>query len=78
MTLMSCLHAAVSLDDDAEDCAVSSLNESLLKTVKLHHLIAHAADDIKLHGHEKHYSAQVGGYTLHKASVELVLNRRAQ
>jgi len=32
---------------------------SLLGTVKLHHVLAHAPADILAHGHEKHYSAQV-------------------
>ena len=55
--LMLCFHAAVHLeDDDTED--PKSL-ASMLQTVKLHHVTAHAADDIRRHGHAKHYSAQV-------------------
>lgn len=31
----------------------------MLRTVKLHHVTSHAADDILWHGREQHYSAQV-------------------
>jgi len=64
MNLMSSLHAAVALpleaEDDSSDENRSKPLADVLKTVKLHHLISHAADDIKNHGHEKHYSTQVG------------------
>lgn len=44
--------------DESEEAAHPS-RTSMLSSVKLHHLVAHAPQDILGHGHEKHYSAQV-------------------
>jgi len=55
--LMTCFSAAVHLeDDDTEDPKSLAI---MLQTVKLHHITAHAADDIQRHGHAKQCSTQV-------------------
>jgi hypothetical protein len=46
------------IDSDEEDVPGAS-RTSPLTTVKLHHVLVHAPQDILGHGHEKHYSAQV-------------------
>jgi len=54
--VMECFHASTSLMDD--DGPLEDLS-AMIRTVKLHHVMSHAADDILWHGHEQHYSAQV-------------------
>ena len=51
--LMECFYAATRIDDGSENL------RGLLNTVKLHHVVVHAADDILRLGHEKTYSTQV-------------------
>ena len=46
-----------------------ALRPSLLTTVKLHHVLNHAPNDILGHGHEKYYSAQVSQATFWAAKV---------